>query len=248
MRHLALFLVLSTSLTATSAGAEEVRVLSSVAVKGVLDAITPEFQRSTGHTVVATFGIAAAMKASIEGGEPFDVAILTPAMLDDLAAKGVLQATSRPVIARAGLALMIKAGAPKPDVRSVAAFTRTLLAARAISYVPNSASGAAFLATLDKLTIADAVTVKARVAASVDEVTANVTTGAADLAVLPVSEIIPARGAELGGVFPAAIQRYIVMGAGVSARSPRAAAARELVDFLMAAKNTPILQANGMER
>ena len=248
MRHLTTFLVLAAVLVATPARAEEVRVISSVAVKAVIEALAPEFQRSTRHTLVPVFGIAAALKTSIEGGAPFDVAILTPAMLDDLVAKGLLGPTARPVIARAGLGLMVQAGAAKPDVSSVDAFKRTLLGAKAITYVPNSASGALFLATLDKLGIAEAVKAKAKVAASVDEVTANITGGAADLAVLPVSEILPARGAELGGVFPRDIQSYIVMGAGINARTTRGAAAREFVDFLTAAKSTPVIKANGMER
>jgi molybdate transport system substrate-binding protein len=249
MRHLTTTsLLLALVLTATPARAEEVRVISSVAVKAVIEALAPEFQRSTKHTVVPVFGIAAALKTSIEGGAPFDVAILTPAMLDDLVAKGLLGPTARPVIARAGLGLMVKAGTPKPDVRSVDAFKRTLLGAKAATYVPNSASGALFLATLDKLGIAEAVKAKAKTAASVDEVTANITGGGADLAILPVSEILPARGAELAGVFPADIQSYIVMGAGINARTTRAAAAREFVDFLMAAKSTPVITANGMER
>jgi len=92
------------------------------------------------------------------------------------------------------------------------------------------------------------VKARARPAATGDEVNANITTGAADLAVLPVSEILPVPGAELGGVFPARIQSYIVMAAGISTRSPRSAAAREFVAFLTAAKNTPVLRAKGMER
>ena len=235
-------------LVATPAHADQIRVLSSVAVKSVLDALAPEFTRTTKHTITPVFGIAAAIKTSIEGGEPFDVAILTPAMLDDLAAKGLLTPAQRPVVARAGLGLMIKAGARKPDVTSVEAFKRTLLGARAITYVPTGASGVLFLETIEKLGIADAVKAKARPAANGDEVNANVTGGAADLAVLPVSEILPVAGAELGGVFPSEIQRYIVMAAGISARSAHADAARAFVAFLTAEKNTSVLRAKGMER
>ena len=235
-------------LMATPAHADQIRVLSSVAVKSVIEALAPQFARETKHTVVPEFGIAAAIKTSIEKGEPFDVAILTPAMLDDLAAKGLVESTTRPVVARAGLGLMIKAGTPKPNLSSVDAFKRALLTARAITYVPTGASGVLFLATLEKLGIGDAVKAKARPAASGDEVNANITNGSADLAVLPVSEILPVAGAELGGVFPAGIQSYIVMAAGVSARSTRAAAAREFVAFLTAAKNTPVLRAKGMDR
>jgi len=228
--------------------ADEIRVLSSVALKSVVEALAPEFARATTHTVTPVFGIAAAIKTKIEGGEPFDVAILTPAMLDELVQKGLVEPAQRPVIARAGLGLMIRAGAPKPDVSSVDAFKRTLLDARAITYVPTGASGVAFLATLEKLGISAAVTAKARPAATGDEVNANITSGAADIAVLPVSEILPVQGAELGGVFPAPIQSYIVMAGGIGTRTTRAAAAKEFLAFMTAAKNTPVVRAKGMER
>ena len=247
-RHLCVAAVGVSLLVGTPAYADEIRVLSSVAMKAVVDALAPEFARETAHTVTPVFGIAAAIKSGIEGGEPFDVAILTPAMLDELAAKRLVDATPRPVVARAGLGVMIRAGAPKPDVSSVEAFTRALLAARAITYVPTGASGVAFLATAATLGIGDAVKTRARPAATGDEVNANITSGAADLAVLPVSEILPVRGAELGGVFPARIQSYVVMAAGISTRSPRAAAAKELLAFLTAAKNTPVIREKGMER
>jgi ABC-type molybdate transport system substrate-binding protein len=130
-----------------------------------------------------------------------------------------------------------------------------LLGANAVAYVPNSASGAAFLATLDKLAITNAVTSKARAVTSVDEVTRSVAMGDADLAVLPVSEILSAARAPgaagatgLGAAFPPDIQSFIVMGAGIGARSARAGAAREFVQFLMADRNTSVLRANGMER
>ena len=246
MRAVAMFVI--AVLMATSAQAEEIRLVSSVAAKAVIEALLPAFQQSTKHTVTQVFGIAAELKTKVESGEPFDVAILTAPLLDDLIAKGVVDKTSRSVVARSGLGFMIKAGAPKPDVSSVAAFQRTLRAARSITYVPTGASGIAFVATLEKLGLAEALKARTKTAASGDEVNANITTGAVELAILPVSEILPVRGAELGGVFPAEIQSYVVMTAGVNPKSPRAAAARELVAFLMAAKNTPTIQSKGMER
>lgn len=246
MRASAMFVV--AMLLATPAWAEEIRLVSSVAAKAVIEALLPAFEQSTRHKVTPVFGIAAELKTKVEAGEPFDVAILTAPLIDDLIAKGVVDKASRTIIARSGLGFMIKAGAPKPDVSSVAAFERTLRAARTITYVPTGASGIAFVATLERLGLADAIKAKTKTAASGDEVNANVTSGAAELAILPVSEILPVRGAELGGVFPAAIQSYVVMTAAVNPRSPRAAAAREFVAFLMAAKNTPTIQSKGMER
>ena len=246
MRAVAMFVI--AVLMATPAQAEEIRLVSSVAARAVIEALVPAFEKSTKHRVTPVFGIAAELKTKVETGEPFDVAILTAPLLDDLIAKGAVDKTTRSVVARSGLGLMIKAGAPKPDVGSVAAFERTLRAARTITYVPTGASGIAFVATLEKLGLADAMKAKTKAAASGDEVNANVTSGAAELAILPVSEILPVRGAELGGVFPAEIQSYVVMTAGVNPRSPRAAAAREFVAFLMDPKNTPTIRSKGMER
>src|SRR4051812_7154307 len=96
---------------ATAADAEQVRVLSSVAMKAVVEELAPVFARATHHTVVPEFGIAADVRTKIEKGAPFDVAILTPALLDDLAAKGLVDPKSRTAIARSGLGVMIKSGA-----------------------------------------------------------------------------------------------------------------------------------------
>jgi molybdate transport system substrate-binding protein len=248
VRRIAAVMIGAVLVSAAPAHAEQIRVLSSVAVKAIIEALAPEFARISTHTIASEFGLAAAMKTRIEGGEPFDLAILTPAMLDDLAAKGLIASDARPVVARSGLGLMVKAGSVKPNVNSVDAFKRALLGARAITYVPTSASGLLFSATLDKLGIADAVKAKTKAAASADEVNANIINGVADVAVLPVSEILPVPGAELGGVFPAEIQSYIVMAAGANARSPRAAAAREFVTFLTSPMTTAAIKSKGMER
>lgn len=237
----------SLTLHATPSSAEQIRVLSSLGIKAVVDELAPRFEKSTGHKVVTVFGLAGALKTNIEGGEAFDVAILTPALLDDLIAKKKVDAKSRSVVARVGLGLMVRAGAPKLDVSSVDAFKRTLLAAKGITYASAGASGIAFLATVEKLGIADAIKAKAKPVASGDEVNANVLNGTADLAVLPLSEILPVKGAMLGGMFPADVQTYIVMAAGVNAAS-KGKAASEFVSFLMAPDQTAVVRAKGMER
>jgi molybdate transport system substrate-binding protein len=142
---------------------------------------------------------------------------------------------------------MIKSGARKPDVSSVDAFKRTLLDAKSITYASAGASGIAFLAIVEKLGISPQIKAKAKPVASGEEVNANITSGAADLAVLPVSEILPVKGAELGGVFPADVQTYVIMAGGVSAKS-KGNAAREFVAFLMSPANNGVITAKGMER
>jgi molybdate transport system substrate-binding protein len=239
--------ILAALVNPTAVQAEEIKLLSSVGIKAVVDELAPRFERQKGHKVNVTFGLASALKARIEGGESFDLAILTPALVDDLVKQGKA-AGSPTAIARTGLGLMVRAGAPKLDLSSVDAFKRTLLAAKSLTYVPAGASGVAFLATAKQLGIAAALEPKTKTAASGDEVNANVTSGAAELAVLPVSEILPVKGAALGGTFPADVQTFIVMAGGVSASAPHAVAAKDFLTFLMSPANDAVIKEKGMER
>jgi molybdate transport system substrate-binding protein len=234
-------------LNATVAHAEEIRVLSSVGIKTVIDVLGPQFEQKTKHKVTTVFDLAAVLKTRIEGGEPFDVAILTAPLVDELVSKGKIAAATRTDVARVGLGLMIRAGAPKPDVSSVEAFRKTLVGAKSITYVTTGASGVAFLATIEKMGIADAVKAKAKPAANGEQVNANILSGASDLAVLPISEILPVKGAEVGGVFPAGAQTYVVMAAGVNATA-KSNVAREFIAHLMAAPNSAVIRDKGMER
>jgi molybdate transport system substrate-binding protein len=229
----------------TGAFAEEIRVLSSVGIKAVIEELAPQFEKATKHKVTTVFGLAGAHKTKIEEGEPFDVAILTPPLLDDLIAKGRISAASKSTIARTGLGLMIKAGARKPDIGTVDAFKRTLLAAKSITFASAGASGVAFVATAKQLGIADAI--KTKPAASGEEVNANILSGSSDLAVLPISEILPVKGAELGGIFPADVQTYVIMAAGVNAKAS-GNAAKDFVAFLMSPANNAVIKTKGMER
>ena len=231
---------------AMPARADDIKVFSSVAMRAVVEELAPRFERETRNRVVATFGLAAALKGRIEGGESFDLAILTPAQIDDLIKQGKAAAGSRAVIARTGLGLMVRAGAPKLDVGTVDAFKRTLLGAKSLTYVPAGASGVAFVATAKQLGIAQSLEAKTKPGASGDEVNANITGGAAEIAILPVSEILPVKGAALGGVFPAEVQTYIVMAGATSNAASQAA--RDFLAGLTSAANDGVITAKGMER
>src|SRR5688572_19488542 len=230
---------------APAARAEDVKVLSSVAMHAVVDEVAQQFQKETGHRVVATFGLAAEMKSRIEGGDAFDLVIVTPAQIDDLIKQGKAAAGSRVVIARTGLGLMVRAGAPKLNVGTLDAFKQTLLNVKSLTYVPPpGASGAAFIAIATQLGISAALEAKTKPGASAAEVIANITSGAADVAVLPVSEILPVKGAALGGVFPAEVQTYIVMAGATSSSASQAA--RDFLARLTSAANDAVIAAKGM--
>ena len=240
------FIALTLLCAPRPARAEDLKVFSSVAMRAVVEELATTFERETRLRLVPTFGLAAALKSRIEGGEAFDLAILTPAQIDDLIKQGKAAAASRAVIARTGLGLMVRAGAPKLDVGTVDAFKRTLLAAKSLTYVPAGASGVAFVATAKQLGVAQALEAKTRPSASGEEVNGKVTSGEAEMAVLPVSEILPVKGAALGGVFPADVQTYIVMaGATSNAASP---AVRDFLARLTSAASDAVITTKGMER
>jgi len=234
--------------TSMPADAADIRVLCSNGLKAVFEELAPQFERASGHKVNVTFGLAAGFRQQIDAGQAFDVAILTPALIDDLVKSGKLAADSKAVIARTGLGIMIKSGAKKPDLRTTDSFKAALLAAQSIAFAKEGASGVAFTATIEKLGIAQTLQTKLKPTATGEEVNDLVVKGGAQYGILPLSEILAVKGAELGAMFPSDVQTYITMATAASANSKQPAAARDLIKFLMAPAATSVVKAKGMER
>jgi molybdate transport system substrate-binding protein len=241
-------LVIGTLAQTQPAQGAEIKVLCSNGIKTVVEELVPQFERSTGHKVLVTFSLAALLKRQIEAGEPFDVAILTPPMLDDLIKQERVVAATRTTVARTPLAIMIRAGARKPDIRTTEAFKRTLGEAKSIAYAKEGASGVAFAELIQRLGIAEALKPKSRLTATGEEVGQLVARGDVELGVLPLSEILPVKGVEVLGTFPADVQSYIVMIAGVATGARQSTAAKDLIAFLISPAALPVIKAKGMER
>ena len=232
---------------ATSVSAAELKVFCSNGLRAVMEELAPQFERASGYKLAVSYGLAAAFKQQIEAGEPFDVVVVTPALLDDMVKQGKVADGDRAVIGRAGIGIAIQAGAARPDISSVEAFKQTLLNAKSIAYAKAGQSGVYFTGLLDRLGIADAVKDKIRLERSAVEIGAVMAAGGAEVAVQPISEILPEKGVELLGPFPPEIQSYVVMAAGVSAGAKDHAAAAALVKFLNAPEHMPVIKAKGME-
>jgi len=136
---------------ARTAVAAEIKVLSSNGIKAVVEELLPQFERQTKHKVTIRFEPSAVLKTKIEAGEPFDLTVLTPPLIDQLITLGKVDAGSRTVLARSGLGISIRAGAAKPDIGTVDAFKRALVAARSITYASQGASAAPLEALVEKL-------------------------------------------------------------------------------------------------
>jgi molybdate transport system substrate-binding protein len=198
--------------------------------------------------VGVTYGLTANLRKQIESGESFDLAVLTPAAIDDLIKSGKIAGDSRTPLARTGLALAARAGSKKRDLSTVDAFKRVLLGAKSIAYAREGASGIAFAALIDRLGMAGELRTKSLLTTTGEEVSQLVAGGQAELGVLPVSEILPVRGIQVLGAFPAEAQTYIVMVAGVGSGAKQGDTARKLIRFLAAPAAVPVIKAKGMER
>jgi molybdate transport system substrate-binding protein len=239
---------LSLPLDGHAAPRRGIKVLCSTALKGVMVELVPRFERAGEREVAIEFAPSSVLKDRIDAGEPFDLTVLTPGLVDEMIAKGRITAVSRTAIARTGLGLAVHAGAPKPDLRTVDALRAALLAARSIAFGTQGASAAPFAALVERLGVTAALEpkyVRMTTGASVGEAVAD---GRAEFGVLPISEIILLPGVELGGGLPAEAQTYLSMVAGVGARATDADLAKDLIVFLMASQNRDLYRVKGMER
>jgi molybdate transport system substrate-binding protein len=231
------------------AAAAEIKVLTAGAFKQVLLALLPAFEQQTGHKVIVENDTVGALGKRIEGGEGFDLAVLTPAAVDDLTRKGKFVDGSRKNLARVGVGVVVKEGAAKPDISSVDAFKKALLAAKSVAYIDPAAGGSSGIyvsGLLDKLGIAGEVKSKAKLIPG-GAVAEHIARGEAEVGIHQISEILPVKGITLVGPLPGEIQNYTVYAAGVGANAKQSAAAKALLDALSSPASAEMFKSRGME-
>jgi molybdate transport system substrate-binding protein len=232
-----------------AAASAQLKVMISGGFSGPYDKLLPEFEQSTGIKVTTGSGSSQGtgpqtIGAQLASGVPIDVVILSREGLTDLIAAKRIAAGTDVDLARTPLGVAVRAGTPKPDVGTVEAFKQAVLKAKAASVA--STSGIFFQKEiLPRLGIADKVTVKATPRGA--GAAALVASGEADIAVLPVSEIIHAPGIELAGVIAEEIQLNQIFCAAVVAGSKEVEAAKRLIAFLASERASGTIKANGME-
>ncbi len=226
--------------------AAEIKVLSSVGVKGIMEELLPQFEKSTGHKVVITFDGAAALKKKIETGEPCDLAILTGPLIDELIRSSNVTVASRTDLVHSGVGIAVRRGASKPDIGSPESFRHSLQNAKSVVYADAGASGAHFLKVLQKLGLADEMKAKNQLMTNPSPIEA-VAKGEAELGVRLVSEIMVVPDAELVGPFPPELQSFTVLTAGVTTNAKEPAAAKAFIEFLAAPAAVPVIQSKGLE-
>jgi molybdate transport system substrate-binding protein len=232
------------------ARAAEIQVVSGGAFKQVLSALAAQYQKESGNTLAITYQTVGQHLALIrDGKEKFDVAILTPEAIDTLAKEGSIVPGTRADLAKTGVGVVVKAGAPLPDISTVAAFKQTLLAAKSVAYIDPKSGGSSGIYVerlLQQLGIADQVNAKA-VLVHGGAVADHIADGEAEIGIHQISEILPVAGTTLVGPLPAEIQNFTVYAAGVGSAAADGATARALVKFLSGPHALPIIKAKGMQ-
>jgi molybdate transport system substrate-binding protein len=243
----ALFALVAALLAASSAAkAADLKVLSGNGAKAAVRELCTQFERATGNKIDLRFEVNADLKKKIEAGESFDVAVLNPPVIDALSKEGKIVPGSRADIGRAGLGVAVRKGAPKPDIGSVDAFKRALLAAKAVAYPGKGASGLYFVSLLDRLGISAEMKPKLRPMQAEDTVEV-VARGEADVVVVVATRIVDVAGVDVVGPIPEELQTKIGFAAGLSAAAMEPEAAKALIRFLTAPAAAETLKAKGVE-
>jgi molybdate transport system substrate-binding protein len=227
--------------------AAEIKVISSVGVRAVLEELAPQFERATQHRLAITFGGAVPLKRQIEAGETFDVVILTPALVEDLLKQGRVAAGTKTDVAKSGIGVASRAGAPKPDISTPEAFQRALVNAKSIVHSKEGQSGIYMAGLIERLGLAEQMKPKTLLETRPSHTAVAVVEGKAELGFALISEILPVSGAELVGPLPAELQNYVVFTAGISPNAKDAEAAKTFVKFFTTPAALPVLKAKGME-
>ena len=229
----------------TDLQAAELKILAGGSMTGSLNELGPQFERASGHKLVIHFDSTPNLIKQATSGAPFDLAVVPVDVFKDAAAKARFVPGPTIDIARVGYGVIVRAGAPKPDVSTPDALKQALLDAQSIAFVPESAAGGYVLKTFDRLGISEAIKAKTKPQTTPAQIAPAVAKGEAELGVFLVNVLI-APGVELAGSFPAELQQELVFSAAVAADSNDAEAAKAFITFLTASAAAAVIKAKGM--
>jgi len=230
----------------------EIKVLSTTAMKTSLDELAGEFHRATGNTMSCTFGPSARIAKMVADGEPHDVAIVTDQGHADLTARGKLAPGVRADIAKSAMALAVQKGAPKPDISSGEKFKSAMLAAKSLGMsnpVGGGQSGANLVKIFDKLGIAEAMKAKSIYGPGgpAGLIGNFLVRKEVEVGIQQLPELMAVPGIDIVGPLPPDIQVMTVFSAGLSTGAKNVEGANALIHFLTTPKAVAVIKAKGME-
>lgn len=235
MLHLKSALIgIAAVLSAAAASAGELKVISAGAVRTVLGGMIDDYQRKSGQKITFTIGSTGQLRSIIASGEPADLIIVSAPLMAELEKTGKLVPGSRVDFGRIGLGVVIRDGAPVPNISTPDALKQALIKAQSIAYTDPARGGTSYLHLMkiaEQFGIADVVTKKGVHATGGNDAIDKVAQGKAEIAVVLISEI-HGKGVKLAAPLPEALQLWTVYSAAIPASSTDAASARALVAAL----------------
>jgi molybdate transport system substrate-binding protein len=246
---LALMALSVSALMSSPTSAADLRVYSGGAPQDTLKLLVPDFERMTGRRAALTFAVVGDIRERLQAGEPADVVLLPVPLIDALEKAGKIRAGSRRLLARVGIAVVIRAGAPKPDISTPQALRATLTQARAITHADPQATpgGRHIAALLAQWGITETPQRKISPKSAISGGADLVASGEVDIGLYLLSEVLGATGVTVAGMLPADLQSYIVYAGAILAESLSPEAAAAFLTFVADPSRQEQWKATGFE-
>jgi molybdate transport system substrate-binding protein len=237
-------------MTMGSAPAAEIDAMITTAMKAAIEELAPPFERASGHTLRVVYGPSGGLARRFNGGEGADLIVVESKVLDELIRQGKV-APGRTDVARTGIGIAVRKGAPRPDVSSPEALKRALLAAKSIGHTAPAGGGitaAHVMKLFEKLGIAAEVTPKVKLAAGGPQgrVSVLVASGEAEIGLQQVSELMSNPEVEVIGMLPAELQQITTYSAGVTTGAKQPEPAKAFIRHLAAPEAMTIYKTRGL--
>jgi molybdate transport system substrate-binding protein len=220
-----------------------IKVMASAAFREAYLELVPQFERATGNNVTTLWVPSVQMMNRLKGGETVDLVVLSAASLDELIGAGIVR--DRVDLAKSGVGVAVRAGAPKPDISSGEALKRAVLAAKSVVY-STGPSGIYLAGLFQRMGITEQVKPKLKQVQG-EPAGAAVARGEAEIGFQQVSELLPVPGIDLVGPLPPDVQQITTFSAGLHVGAKEPDAAKALLKFLTAPAAEPVIRKKGME-
>ena len=237
--------ILAAMTLSSAATAAELRVLAGGAMTAVWAGLKPKFEQTSGHKLDIFYGTTPNLIKEATSGKPFDVGVVPVEVMSDAGARSHFAAGPTLDIARVGLGVAVRAGAPKPNISTPDAFKAALLKAELVASIPESATGYSIAKVFERLGITEPMKAKMKAQPTPAQVVAVVANGEAELALF-LMNVLTVPGLDVVGPFPADLQQNVVFTAALGAGTKEAAAAKALVDYLKTPDAISVIKSKGM--
>jgi molybdate transport system substrate-binding protein len=225
--------------------AAELNVLAGGAMTGPMKELGALFELSSGHKLAFRFGTTPELIKLATSGGAFDLGVVPVEVFQDTGARAKFAAGPTTDIARVGLGVAVRSGAPKPDIATPEALKQTLLKAQSVATIPASAAGAQVLKAFERLGINEEIKAKIKPQPAPAALVQAVANGEAELGVF-LTNVLTAPGLDLVGPFPADVQQNVVFTSALAADTKEAEIAKSFIAFLQTPAATAVIRAKGM--